>query len=64
MKTEWSKLPATDLKSIALSILREGNKQDHVLAAFYLLATGDAVEARAHLRAAGDEYGVLEAFGT
>jgi hypothetical protein len=64
MKTEWSRLPAADIRSIALSTPREGSKQDHALAAFYLLATGDAVEARARLRGAGDEYGVLEAFGT
>jgi hypothetical protein len=62
MKTEWPKIPARDLKGIALSVLREGNKQDHAVAAFYLLAAGDAEAAREHLRAAGEGHGVLEAF--
>ncbi len=62
MKTEWSKLPYKDLKSIALAVLRESNKQDHAVAAFYLLAAGDVAGARTHLRAAGEGSGVLEAF--
>ncbi|MHC4503798.1 MAG: hypothetical protein ACYTFI_10865, partial [Planctomycetota bacterium] len=62
MTTEWSKFPHKDLKSIALAVLRENNKQDHAVAAFYLLAAGDVAGARKHLRVAGDSSGVLEAF--
>jgi len=50
----WSDLSADEKKHLALSVLREGNRSDHKLAAFYLLAAGEMREAERHLSAAGE----------
>jgi hypothetical protein len=63
MKLSWRTLKAAELKSISLAVLRNGNARDHAIAAFHLIAAGDREKAREHLREAGPDAGVLEAFG-
>ena len=58
----WESLTLKDLKSLSLAVLCVGNKQDHAIAAFYHMASGQPAEGRMYLRAAGKDAGVLEAF--
>lgn len=54
MKIAWSTLPFADKASLALAVLRRGNRDDHAMAGFYLSAAGRRADAAKHLRIAGD----------
>jgi len=52
-RMEWSKLTLDAKKGIAVGLAREGNEEDHALAAFYAFASGDKKTAETHLEKAG-----------
>lgn len=58
---EWPRLTMQDRRNLALAVLREGKPEDHCLAAFYLMATGDEQGAAEHLRRGGAAAAEVEA---
>ncbi|MHC4504893.1 MAG: hypothetical protein ACYTFI_16440, partial [Planctomycetota bacterium] len=60
VKAEWSALSLDELKQISLAVLRQGQAEDHAIAAFYLMMTGNAAEAEQHLLLAGEDAGVRD----
>ncbi len=51
---KWPRLTLADKKSLALAVVREGTPEDHCLAAFYLLASGEEDAADEHLHRGGE----------
>ena len=51
---QWSRLTLADKKSLAIAVVREGTPEDHCLAAFYLLVSGEKDAADEHLYKGGE----------
>jgi hypothetical protein len=49
----WASVALEDRRSLALGMLRKERPEDHALAAFYFLATGEPEKAQPHLEKAG-----------
>jgi hypothetical protein len=49
----WPSIPMTDRRNLSIALAREGQAEDHALAAFFLLASGDPERARFYLEKAG-----------
>jgi len=58
----WSGLTIRERRALALTALRDGFVDDHLMAAFYLRAAGDEAGAREHAAKSGDFAPMLDTF--
>jgi len=60
MSFAWNRLNDGDLRSLALGLLRTGNKADHAVVAFFMKVVGEEDLARDHLARAGEYAALVE----
>ncbi len=51
---QWDRLTPPELADLAVSVLRQGNAEDHAQAAFFLLLSKQSIKAEKHLDLAGE----------
>ena len=62
MNVEWQRLSFKERAGLTVAALRDGDVEDHLMAAFYFTAAGDADGAREHTTRAGEFAAMLEEF--
>jgi len=62
MNVEWPRLSFKERAGLSVAVLREGDVEDHLMAAFYFTAAGDAEATREHAGRAGEFAAMLGEF--